>query len=100
VLFDGVRRVADHIQVDTALLHLGSVRFPVTGPLRYSMTANEAVELCGLLNPRAVIPVHYEGWTHFRQGRDAVERAFAAAPAEVRRSLRWLPVGEPVELPA
>jgi L-ascorbate metabolism protein UlaG (beta-lactamase superfamily) len=100
VLFDGVRQVADRIPVDTALLHLGSVRFPVTGPLRYSMTASEAVELCGLLGPRTVIPVHYEGWTHFRQGRDAVERAFAAAPAEVQRSLRWLPVGKAVDLPA
>ena len=76
------------------------VRFPVTGPLRYSMTAREAVELCGLLRPRTVVPVHYEGWTHFRQGRDGIERAFAGAPAEVRRSLRWLPVGEPVDLPA
>ena len=26
-------------EVDTALLHLGGVRFPVTGPLRYTMTA-------------------------------------------------------------
>jgi len=100
VLFDGLRQVADRLRVDTAVLHLGGVRFPVTGPLRYSMTASEAVELCGLLHPRTVIPVHYEGWTHFRQGRDAVERTFAGAPAEVRRSLRWLPVGEPVELPA
>ena len=100
VLFDGVRRLADRMDVDTALLHLGSVRFPVTGPLRYSMTAREAVELCGLLRPRTVVPVHYEGWTHFRQGRDAVERAFARAPAEVWRSLRWLPVGEPVDLSA
>jgi L-ascorbate metabolism protein UlaG (beta-lactamase superfamily) len=100
VLFDGVRRVAERLDVDTAVLHLGSVRFPVTGPLCYSMTASEAVELCGLLSPRIVIPVHYEGWTHFRQGRDAVERAFAGAPADVRRSLRWLPVGEPVDLSA
>jgi L-ascorbate metabolism protein UlaG (beta-lactamase superfamily) len=100
VLFDGVRRVADRLSVETALLHLGSVRFPVTGPLRYSMTASEAVELCGLLRPRTVIPVHYEGWTHFRQGRDAVERTFARAPAEIRGSLRWLPVGKPVDLPA
>ena len=31
VLYDGVREVADRLQVDTALLHLGGVRFPVTG---------------------------------------------------------------------
>jgi len=60
VLYDGVRQVADRLQVGTALLHLGCVRFPVTGPVRYSMTAREAVELCGLVRPRTAIPVHYE----------------------------------------
>jgi len=51
VLYDGVRQVADSLQVDTALLHLGCVRFPVTGPVRYSMPLGEAVELCGLVRP-------------------------------------------------
>ena len=45
VLYDGVRQVADRLQVATAVLHLGCVCFPVTGPVRYSMTAQEAVEL-------------------------------------------------------
>ena len=36
------------------------------------------------MRPRTAIPIHYEGWKHFREGRDAIERAFAAAPAEVR----------------
>jgi L-ascorbate metabolism protein UlaG (beta-lactamase superfamily) len=100
VLFDGLRQVADRIEVDTAVLHLGGVRFPVTGPLRYSMTARQAVELCGLLRPRSAIPFHYEGWSHFRQGRDAIEAEFARAPVDVRSRLRWLPLGAPVELPA
>ena len=38
VLYDGVRQVAKRVVVDAALVHLGGVRFPVTGPLRYSMT--------------------------------------------------------------
>ena len=69
VLFDGVRQVADRLQIDTAVLHLGGVQFPITGPVRYSMTAKDAVELCGLIRPRTAIPIHYEGWTHFKQGR-------------------------------
>jgi L-ascorbate metabolism protein UlaG (beta-lactamase superfamily) len=96
VLFDGVRAVADRLEVDTAILHLGGVRFPITGPLRYSMTAAEAVELCRLLRPRSVVPVHYDGWSHFRQGRAAAEAEFAGAPAEVRQRLRWLEQGVPV----
>lgn len=93
VLYDGVRSVAERLEVDIALIHLGSVRFPVTGPVRYTLTAAEAVELCGLIRPRVIVPVHYEGWTHFTEGRDAVELAFARAPEPVRAAVRWLPIG-------
>ena len=100
VLYDGVREVADRLQVGTALLHLGGVRFPVSGPLRYTMTAREAVELCRLVQPHTAIPIHYEGWKHFREGREAIEREFAAAPEDVSRRVRWLPIGAEVELTA
>jgi L-ascorbate metabolism protein UlaG (beta-lactamase superfamily) len=100
VLYDGVRQVADRLLVDTAILHLGGVQFPITGPLRYTMTARDAVELCRLVRPRIAIPIHYEGWKHFRQGRDAIERELARAPEDVRRSIRWLPIGERVDLTA
>jgi len=93
VLYDGVREVADRLRVDAALLHLGGVRFPVTGPVRYTMTARQAVELIGLVRPRTAIPIHYEGWRHFTQGREAIERELAAAPADIRERVRWLPIG-------
>jgi L-ascorbate metabolism protein UlaG (beta-lactamase superfamily) len=64
------------------------------------MTAKDAVELCGLIRPRTAIPVHYEGWKHFKQGREAIEGEFARAPEEIRDSIRWLPIGAPVELAA
>ena len=100
VLYDGVREVADRLAVDVALIHMGGVRFPVSGPFRYTMTARDAVELCGLVRPRTAVPIHYEGWKHFREGRDAVERALAAAPADVKDRFRWSPIGAPVELEA
>ena len=99
VLYDGVREVA-RLQVDTAIVHLGGVQFPVTGPVRYTMTAHDAVELCRLIHPRTVIPIHYEGWKHFREGRDAIERELADAPEDIRQSIRWLPIGTAVDLPA
>lgn len=99
-MFDGVRQVAERLHVGTALLHLGGVRFPVTGPVRYTMTAANAVEMCRLLHARTVIPVHYEGWSHFQQGRAVITDAFAAAPEDVRRSVRWIPPGTAVEVDA
>jgi L-ascorbate metabolism protein UlaG (beta-lactamase superfamily) len=93
VMYEGLRQVPDRIQVDTVLLHLGSVRFGVTGHVRYTMTAREAVDLCRLVRPRTAIPVHYEGWKHFRQGRVAIEGEFSRADQQIRQSIRWLPIG-------
>ncbi|WP_432519851.1 MBL fold metallo-hydrolase [Kineococcus sp. SYSU DK006] len=92
VLCDAVREVPARMSVDTVLLHLGAVRFPVTGRAHYSFTATEAVELCSLLRPRTIIPVHYEGWGHFHEGRAEVERAFARAPLGLSERLHWLPL--------
>ncbi|WP_433041893.1 MBL fold metallo-hydrolase [Dactylosporangium sp. CS-033363] len=95
VLFPALRELPRRLTVDTVLLHLGGVRFPISGPLRYTMTAEKAVELCALVNPRTIMPVHYEGWEHFREGRESIERAFAAAPGGLGDRLHWLPLPPP-----
>jgi len=100
VLYDGVRQVPDRVDVGTVLLHLGAVQFGVTGPVRYTMTARDGVELLGLLRPTTVIPVHYEGWTHFRQNRTAIEGGFAAAPAAIRDTVRWATIGTALDITA
>ena len=41
-----------------------------------------------------------EGWKHFKEGREAIEREFALAPEDIRRRIRWLPIGAAVELAA
>ena len=98
VLYNGVRQVADRFDVDVAIVHLGDVQFPITGPVRYSMSARDAVELCSELRPRVAIPVHYEGWSHFHEGRDAIEREISRGPSEPRDVFRLVPLGEPVEV--
>ncbi|MEU9265017.1 MBL fold metallo-hydrolase [Streptomyces sp. NPDC048251] len=94
VLFGGVREVARRLDVGTALLHLGGVGFPLTGPVRYTLTAPRAVDLCRALRPHTVLPVHYEGWSHFREGRRVVEAELAKpSSGELRERFRWLPPG-------
>ncbi|MET0865428.1 MAG: MBL fold metallo-hydrolase, partial [Nakamurella sp.] len=98
VLYAGVRQVADRIKVGTALLHLGGVQFGVTGPIRYTMTAKDGVELLELIKPHTTIPIHYEGWSHFRQQKSVIEEEFRAAPTAVRNSVRWLPIGAATDI--
>ena len=90
VLCDGVREVASRLNVDVAVMHLGAVKFPTSGPVRFTFDTSEAAEVVTLLKPRVVIPVHYEGWSHFRENRDVFEPALAATGADVR----WLVAGE------
>ena len=98
VLYPGVRQVANRISVGTALLHLGGVQFGVTGPIRYTMTAKDGVELLELIKPHTTIPIHYEGWSHFKQQRSVIEQQFRAAPLAIRDSLRWLAIGRTTEI--
>jgi L-ascorbate metabolism protein UlaG (beta-lactamase superfamily) len=91
VLFDGLDEVVDRVQVDVAVLHLGGVRFPISGPLRYTMTADEGLELCRRLRPSLAIPVHYEGWSHFRDPATALRRP-GGTPVSFGYTV--LPIGE------
>ena len=98
VLYRGVREVAGRIGIGTAILHLGAVRFPISGPVKYTMDIRDAAELCELLRPRIMIPVHYEGWSHFREGRAPVERYLATASPAFSDAVRWSTPGEPMKL--
>lgn len=98
VLYDAVKEVPRKLDVGTAVLHLGGVTFPwLSGPLRYTMNAAEGVEMTRLLDPTTVIPIHYEGWKHFRQGRPAIEKAFGAAGGVAPT---WLTHGQPATITA
>jgi L-ascorbate metabolism protein UlaG (beta-lactamase superfamily) len=79
VYFAGLAEVGRRFDVGAAIVNLGGVRFPLTGPARYTLNAEEAIRLARELDLRSIVPLHFEGWKHFRQGREEVERAFAGA---------------------
>ena len=93
VLYPALRDVPARVKVGTMLLHLGSVRFRyLSGWFRYTMDAREGAELIDLVQPQNVIPVHYEGWSHFQQDRDSAEPVLAGAPCGDR--VTWLDPGQ------
>jgi L-ascorbate metabolism protein UlaG (beta-lactamase superfamily) len=93
VFYGGVEDVAARFDVAVAVVHLGCASW---GPLRFTMNAREA-ETFARTFPRAqLVPVHYEGWTHFKEKRADVDRVFAAAGLEHR--LAWLEPGVAREL--
>ncbi|MFE2322980.1 MBL fold metallo-hydrolase [Streptomyces sp. NPDC059385] len=66
--------------VDTAILFAGAPRFPqlFDGGLLV-LDSVQAADAAGILGARRVVPVHYDSWGHFTEGRDELVAAFTAA---------------------
>ena len=96
VMFHGIEQVAQRFKIGTALLHLGGVGFTLTGPIRLTMNGAEGVRAAQTLQAQTIIPIHYEGWAHFREARATSEQAFVQAGLASR--VRWLPIGEPTQI--
>jgi L-ascorbate metabolism protein UlaG (beta-lactamase superfamily) len=66
--------------VDTAVLFAGAPRFPVLfGGAFIVLSSEQAVEAARILDARRVVPVHYDSWAHFTEGRDELVAAFTTA---------------------
>ena len=76
---DVVRSIADRLgPFDVAVLFAGAVQIAHRFDGAYlTLSSDRAAEAAKLLGVRVVIPVHFEGWTHFTQGADALRAAFA-----------------------
>ena len=96
VWFNGISEIAQQFRVGTAILHIGRASFPSTGPVWFTFSAKEAVRVVKALGPRTVIPIHYEGWKHFRESREQAEQVFLAAG--IQDKVQWLPIGVPFEM--
>ncbi|MEI7844353.1 MAG: MBL fold metallo-hydrolase [Chloroflexota bacterium] len=92
IYYRGINEVAQRFKVGLAIFHLGRASFPITGPIRFTMDGNDGIKAARALNPQTVIPIHYEGWKHFSQGREVIEKIFAAAG--LKDQLTWLNFGE------
>jgi L-ascorbate metabolism protein UlaG (beta-lactamase superfamily) len=78
---DAVREIAGRFgPVDTAVLFAGAPRFPVLFDNRVLVLDSAmAAEAAQILGARRVVPVHYDSWAHFTEGRDELAAAFTAA---------------------
>ncbi len=91
VWYDGIAEVARRFQITTAVLFMGAARVAAVGPAALTMTAADGVEAARAMANATIIPVHFEGWDHFSEGRTEIQAAFDAANLGDR--LRWLAAG-------
>ncbi|WP_290792373.1 MBL fold metallo-hydrolase [Flavihumibacter sp. UBA7668] len=99
VLFDGIYELNSRKKINTAILHLGAGAFPyLKRNLRVTMNGEEAIEVTKILNPNIVIPIHYEGWWHFKQSVKSLKNEIQISG--VQEKFLWLQSGIETELTA
>jgi L-ascorbate metabolism protein UlaG (beta-lactamase superfamily) len=78
---DVVREIAQRAgPIELAILFCGGVSLPQRFDGAYlTLSADAAAQAAEVLGARAVVPVHFEGWTHFTQGAAELRAAFDAA---------------------
>jgi L-ascorbate metabolism protein UlaG (beta-lactamase superfamily) len=97
VLFEGIYELKKRKKVAIAILHLGAGAFPyLKKNLRVTMNGEEAIETTKLLNPKCVIPIHYEGWWHFKQSAKSLKSEIEKS--EVNDRFLWLASGVETDL--
>lgn len=68
VYFKGIDEVAKRYTIDIGILHAGGVQIRyLTGWGRYTMDSKDLLKSVSILNPRTIIPIHYRGWSHFKE---------------------------------
>ncbi|HEY4337680.1 MAG TPA: MBL fold metallo-hydrolase [Puia sp.] len=95
VFYEGIEEVAKRFQPQNVFVFAGAAK--PRGPFNVTMGANDVLDTAGAFPAATLIPVHFEGWTHFTENAETLEKSFAALGIGER--LKVLPPGQVVELP-
>jgi L-ascorbate metabolism protein UlaG (beta-lactamase superfamily) len=96
VWYDGIEEVARRADVGVAFLFMGAARVREVGPAHLTLTGQAGVLVARAMPNALIVPLHYEGWAHFSESRDDIDRAFTGAGLGARR--RWLVPGRTTAL--
>ena len=94
VWYDGVGEVARRFRAGIVLLFAGAAQ--TRGPFHLTMDTNDAIETAAAFPDAMIVPVHHEGWAHFRQSGDDLQKAFKALGFDKR--LHMLTPGIPTDI--
>jgi L-ascorbate metabolism protein UlaG (beta-lactamase superfamily) len=95
VWYEGAQEILQRFPIKTAVLFLGAARVQAS-PSHVTLTAEEGVKVARALPNAKIVPLHFEGWKHFSEGRDVIARTFSAAG--LSHQLQWLEAGRPVSV--
>jgi L-ascorbate metabolism protein UlaG (beta-lactamase superfamily) len=74
VWFDGVAEVAKRFKAGVVLPFAGAAQ--TRGPFHLTMDTNDAIETARAFPDAVIVPVHTDGWAHFRQSAGDLRASF------------------------
>jgi len=96
VWYEGIDEIARRADVRVAFLFMGAARVREVGPHHLTLSATDGVSVARAMPNATIVPLHYQGWEHFSEGRAEIDPTFAEAGLSER--LRWLVPGEATDL--
>jgi len=94
VYYEGIAAVAKKFKPEFIFLFAGAAR--TRGPFNLTMGTNDAIDTAFAFPNASIIPLHYEGWKHFTQNENDLEKAFEVMG--IRNRLKVLKAGVPEKL--
>lgn len=76
IYYTGIKEVAERFpNISISLLHVGGVEFRyLTGFGQYTMNRKGFIKTIRIIKPKIVIPIHNNGWTHFKENDEGVKK--------------------------
>jgi L-ascorbate metabolism protein UlaG (beta-lactamase superfamily) len=94
--FDGVAEVARRFKCGVVMPFAGAAQ--TRGPFHLTMDTNDTIETARAFPDAMIVPVHTEGWAHFRQNSEDLRKSFDVLGFGTR--LRLLEPGVPTVVQA
>jgi L-ascorbate metabolism protein UlaG (beta-lactamase superfamily) len=98
VFYDGVAEVARRFRAGVVLPFAGAAQ--TRGPFHLTMDTNDTIETARVFPDALIVPVHTDGWAHFRQNANDLRASFDALGFGSRLLLLEPGVATVIEMPS
>ncbi|KAI8961348.1 Metallo-hydrolase/oxidoreductase [Daldinia sp. FL1419] len=99
IYLEELLRIRDHFHISLALFNLGAAAVVLPGasePLQITMDGAQGAQLFRELDADVLVPLHFDAWDHFSQGKESLKDAFEESGIE--ENVWWLEPGKPAKI--
>lgn len=94
VFYSGVTDVAKKFNPKYVFIYAGAAKPGL--PFNLTMGANDAIDTAFTFPNAIIVPIHFEGWSHFSESGELLMQAFTTLG--INQNLKFLPPGESIAL--